>query len=327
MSRIIYQILSSVDINIYSARQENLIQPILDKFTAQTGIKTHLLTAKADALLERIKREGKDTPADVLITTDVMRLYRAKKLGLMKSVESEHLNKIIPSIYRDDDNQWFGLSLRARVIVAAKGRVKKSEVPSYESLAEPKWKKRVCVRSSSNVYNQSLVASINHAEGEQATLRWIKGLVSNFARTPAGGDRDQILLVAGGECDVALVNTYYFGMMVAGNDMKRREAVKEMDVIWPNQAGRGTHVNISGAGILRTSKNAAQAQKLLEYLVGKEAQAWYSRHNYEYPIRSDVEIPEVLKEWGTFKADPVSLSKLGTLNTQAVKLMDRGGWL
>lgn len=315
------------DINVYSARQENLIKPLLDHFTAETGIETNLLTAKADVLLERIKLEGKNSPADVLITTDVARLYRAKELGLLKSVTSDALRATIPATYRDEDNQWFGLSLRARVIVAAKDRVRKDEVTDYESLADPNWEKRVCVRSSGNVYNQSLVASIIYAEGEQTTLRWIKGLVSNFARTPAGGDRDQILLVAGGQCDVAIVNTYYFGMMLTSNDIKRREAARGIELIWPNQNGRGTHVNVSGAGILHSSQNVAEAKKLLEYLVGKEAQVWYSRHNYEYPIRADVEIPELLKKWGTFKADTAPIGKLGAINAQAVRLMDRGGWL
>ncbi len=319
--------MSHADINVYSARQENLIKPLLDNFTAQTGIQTRLLTAKADALLERIKLEGENSPADVLITTDVARLHRAKELGLLQRVKSDALTATIPAAYRDEDNQWFGLSLRARVIVAAKDRVRKGEVTDYESLAKPEWKQRVCARSSGNVYNQSLVASIIYAVGEREALRWIKGLVSNFARPPAGGDRDQILLVAGGQCDVALVNTYYFGMMLAGNDTKRREAAEGIALIWPGQSGRGAHVNVSGAGILRSSQRNAEATKLLEYLIGREAQTWYSRHNYEYPIRADVEVPELLKQWGTFKADTAPIGKLGAMNAQAVRLMDRGGWL
>ena len=315
------------DINIYSARKENLIKPLLDRFTKQTGIKTNLLTAKADALLERIKSEGKNTPADILITVDAARLQRAKELNLLQNIASKKLSKIIPAAYRDKDSKWFGLSLRSRVILITKKRIKPAEISDYESLALPKWKDRICVRSSNNVYNQSWVASMLHAHGEQKTLQWIKDLVANFARSPTGGDRDQILLAASGVCDIAIVNTYYFGMMLDGNDIIRKQAAEKMQLVWPNQDGRGTHINISGAGILRTSKNKQEAQKLLEYLVSKDAQMRYSQDNHEYPVRSDVSISDTLKAWGPFKADAIPLSKVGELNAEAVKLMDKGGWL
>lgn len=318
---------ATAEVNVYSARQEHLIAPLLDRFTGQTGVKTRLLTAKADALLERLKLEGESSPADLLITVDAARLYRAKKLGLLQSIKSERLAETVPAVYRDKDDQWFGLSLRARVIVAARERIKDGAINDYESLARPQWRKRICIRSSNNVYNQSLVASIIHARGEEETLRWIKGLVANLARPPAGGDRDQILLAASGQCDIAVVNTYYFGIMLQSNDPGHRQAAAQMEIVWPNQAGRGTHVNISGGGVLRSAKNKREAQQLLEYLVGKQAQAWYSRENYEYPVRSDVAPPDTLRAWGRFKADSVELDKIGELNAQAVKLMDRGGWL
>ncbi|MXX98406.1 MAG: Fe(3+) ABC transporter substrate-binding protein [Gammaproteobacteria bacterium] len=315
------------EVNIYSAREETLIKPILDVFSEQTGIKTNLVTAKADALIERLQREGQDSLADVLITTDVARLHRAKQAGLLQSVQSEKLMQIIPAAYRDSDNQWFGLSLRARIIAVVKESVPTGEQPMrYESLADEQWRERICIRSSNNVYNQSLVASMIHVNGEDATYNWAQALVSNFARPPVGGDRDQILAAAGGLCDIAVVNTYYLAYMLANPDKVQSGAANKMHVVWPNQEDRGTHVNISGAGVTRIAKNKDDAIRLLEFLVDKEAQHWYSDVNYEYPIRSDVEVAAVLDAWGTFKADTIKLDKLGELNSEAVKLMDRAGW-
>lgn len=317
----------SADVNIYSARNEILMRPLLDAFTERTGIKIKLLTAKADALLERIKLEGKNSPADIFITVDAARLYRAKKLKLLQPIHSEILTRVVPAPYRDKDGEWYGLSLRSRVILVAKDRIKPSAINSYRGLADPRWKGRVCIRSSNNVYNQSLSASVLHHRGETQTLKWVQGLVANFARKPSGGDREQIMLVASGVCDIAVANTYYLGKMLKGNDPKQKKAAQQMQLIWPDQDGNGAHINVSAGGILRSSKNKQEAQKLLEFLVSQEAQTLYSQKNYEYPIRQDIELSDLLKQWGPFKSDSTSLNTIGELNPQAVKIMDRGGWL
>lgn len=323
---IILPCLSSATVNIYSAREEALIKPVLDKFSQKTGIKTQLLTASADALLERLSLEGKDSPADLIITIDAGRLYRAKQSGLLQSIESKTLEKTIPAQYRDSDMQWFGLSLRARVIVVVKEKISPIMNFRYESLADKQWHNRLCIRSSDNIYNQSLVASMIHANGEAKTFEWLKGLVQNFARKPTGGDRDQILAAHGGLCDVAVVNTYYLAGMFHSANEAQQTAAQSMQVIWPNQQDRGTHVNVSGAGVTRVAKNKQDAIKLLEFLVSKEAQNWYSDANNEYPVRTDLKPNATLTSWGEFKADTLPLNQLGKLNADAVKLMDKAGW-
>ena len=319
--------IAHAEVNVYSAREETLIKPILDVFSEQTGIKINLVTAKADALIERLQREGQDSLADVLLTTDVARLHRAKHAGLLQTIESEKLMEIVPPAYRDSDKQWFGLSVRARIIAAVEGKLSSQEKPMrYESLADERWRERICVRSSTNVYNQSLVASMMYADGADETYNWAQALVANFARPPVGGDRDQVLAAAGGLCDIAVINTYYLAYMLNSPDPVQNNAAKKMQVIWPNQEDRGTHVNISGAGVTRIAKNKEDAIRLLEFLVGEEAQHWYSHANYEYPIREDVQVGKILDSWGTFKVDAIELDKLGELNVEAVKLMDRAGW-
>ncbi len=327
LSFLIFFNIAHADVNVYSAREETLIKPILDVFSEQTDIKVNLVTAKADALIERLQREGRDSLADVLLTTDVARLHRAKQAGLLQPIKSEILTEVVPPVYRDSDNQWFGLSVRARIIATVKTKLPSDEgLMRYESLADERWRKRICIRSSTNVYNQSLVASILYANGSKATYDWAKALVANFARPPVGGDRDQVLAAAGGLCDIAVINTYYLAYMSANPDPVQKNAAEQMQVIWPNQQDRGTHVNISGAGITHVAKNKEDAISLLEFLVGEEAQYWYSHTNYEYPIRDDVKIGDILNSWGEFKADTIELDKLGELNVEAVKLMDKAGW-
>ena len=319
--------IAHAEVNVYSAREETLIKPILDMFSEQSGVRVNLVTAKADALIERLQREGQDSLADVLLTVDVARLHRAKQAGLLQPIKSETLTEVVPPVYRDSDDQWFGLSVRARVITTVKDRLLPNEAPmSYESLADEQWRENICIRSSTNVYNQSLVASILYANGNEATSTWARALVANFARPPVGGDRDQVLAAAGGLCDIAVINTYYLAYMLANPDPVQKRAAEQMRVVWPNQQDRGTHVNISGAGVTRVAKNKDDAIRLLEFLVGAEAQYWYGNTNYEYPIRSDVEIGNILSSWGEFKADTIELDKLGELNAEAVKLMDRAGW-
>lgn len=316
------------EVNVYSSRQEQLIKPILDQFTAASGIKVNLVTGKDDALIERLKLEGDNTPADLLLTADAGRLFRTKDLGLSQAIESETLKAAIPENLRDPDNQWFGLTYRARPIFYVKEKIKPEELSTYADLADPKWKGKICVRSSDNIYNQSMLASMIASQGVEATTQWADGLVKNLARPPEGGDRDQLKAAAAGICDLALANTYYYGQMLAGDGAEDKAAAEKVAIFWPDQGeqGRGTHINISGASVTKAAKNKDNAVKLLEYLVSDEAQAWYAEHNQEYPVKTSVPASSLLKTWGDFKADSINLSELGKHNAEAVKIMDTVGW-
>lgn len=314
------------EVNIYSARQEQLIKPLLDQFTQETGIKVNLVTGDADALLSRLQSEGDLSPADILITTDAGRLHRAKDAGVLQSISSPVLEQKIPAHYQDTDNQWFGLSLRARPIFYNKAAIDPKQLSTYEALAKPEFKGKICIRSSANIYNQSLIASMIAADGEKATLEFAKALVKNFARPPTGGDRDQISAAANGICDIAVANTYYFGGMTLSKNVSELAAADKVAIFWPNQEGRGAHVNISGAGVVKTAKNKQQAIQLLEFLVSESSQAWYANANFEYPVVAGVNANDTLQSWGSFKADTVNLSRLGELNRQAVIIMDKAGW-
>ncbi len=314
-------------VHLYSARNEALIKPMLDKFTSLTGIEVKLITSKADVLLKRLETEGRNSPADVLLTTDAGRLHRAREAGVLQPIKSSLLEQRIPAHYRDVDGYWYGLSLRARPIVYARDRVNpEKELSSYEALADPAMKGRICIRSSNNIYNQSLVASMINAQGEAATESWVRGFVKNFARAPKGGDRDQVKAVAAGQCDVAVINTYYLGGMLTSDKADERAAAEKVTIFWPNQSDRGTHVNVSGAGVTAHAKHKGNAIKLIEFLAGDEAQSWYASVNLEYPIVDKVKSSELLQSWGDFKADTLNLTELGRLNGDAVRLMDRAGW-
>ncbi len=314
------------EVSLYSARKEKLIKPLLDRFTATTGITVNLLTGKADALLKRLEVEGKNSPADLFITTDAGRLHRGKIAGVFQKVESDVLNKAIPSNLRDKDGLWFGLSQRARPIMYVKSKVKPEELSTYEALADDKWKNRICIRGSSNIYNQSLVASMIANIGAEKTETWAKKFVVNFARPPRGGDRDQIKAAAAGQCDIAIANTYYLGKMIHGKDETQKKAADAVAVFWPNQTDRGAHVNVSGIAMTKSAKHKDNAKKLMEFLVSDESQEWYASANHEYPVREGIKSTDTLKSWGKFKADSLNLSNLGELNADAVQLMDRAGW-
>jgi iron(III) transport system substrate-binding protein len=317
----------AAEVNIYSARKENLIKPILDQFSAETGIKTNLITASADKLLTRMINEGRNTPADILITVDAGRLYRARQADVLQPINSQKIEQIVAPNLRDKDNYWVGLSKRARVIFYAKDRVNPAQLSTYENLADAQWKKRICIRGSGNIYNQSLVASMIAANGKDATQQWTQSLVDNLARPPKGGDRDQIKAAAAGQCDIAIANTYYYAKMLDNKkDPAQLEAAKKMAIFWPNQQIRGAHINVSGAGISKYSQNYEGAVQLLEFLVSPAAQSWYANANYEYPVNAKVKPGGLIATWGAFKADAVNLSKLGELNAEAVKTMDRAGW-
>lgn len=316
----------AAEVNVYSARKEALIKPLLDKFTEQTGVAVNLVTGKADALLKRLTSEGANSPADLLITTDAGRLHRAKEAGVTQPMSSEALSVSVPAQYRDTENHWVGLSLRARPIMYVKGKINPSELSTYEDLADPKWKGRVCIRSSGNIYNQSLVASLIATNGAKAVEKWAKDFVGNFARPPKGGDRDQIKGAAAGQCDIAIANTYYLAGMLTSKDEAQKAAAQKVAVFWPNQNGRGAHVNVSGAALTKSSKNTKEAVSLVEFLVKADSQKWYAEVNGEYPVLEGVGVSTTLAEWGTFKADTLNLSKLGELNGEALMLMDRAGW-
>jgi len=323
---IFQQLANAAEVNIYSARKEALIKPLLKKFNEKTGIEVNLITGKADTFIKRLEIEGKNTPADILLTVDAARLVRAKEKGLLQEINSEVLSKVIPETLRDKNSYWFGLSVRSRVIVFAPERVKTKDLINYMDLSNPKWKGRICVRSSSNIYNQSLVASMIARHGVGETEIWAKGLVGNFARQPKGGDRDQIKAVATGVCDIALVNNYYLAGMLDSSQKNEVSAAMKVKLFWPDQNGNGAHVNISGAGITKYSKNKDEATQLLEYLVTNEAQEWYSNVNYEYPVNTKIKNTGVLKRWGSFVSDDINLGLLGKYNSDAVLLMDRVGW-
>lgn len=318
--------MSDDEVNLYSARKEELIKPLLDRFTAQTGTRVNLVTGKADALLKRLQSEGINSLADLLITTDAGRLHRAKEAGVTQAVETQTLTAAIPESYRDPQGHWFGLSLRARPILYVKNEVDPATLSTYEALAGSEWKGRICIRSSSNIYNQSLVASLIAADGAERTEAWAKGLVGNLARPPKGGDRDQIKAAAAGQCDIAVANTYYLAGMLRSKDESQRAAAERLAVFWPNQDGRGVHVNVSGAAVTKSARNKDAAVKLLEFLASDEAQQWYAESNGEYPVRAGVPVSETLAAWGEFKPDALSLARLGELNGEALRLMDRAGW-
>jgi len=315
-------------VNIYSARKEALILPLLKRFKKETGIKYRLVTGKADGLLKRLELEGRHSPADLFITVDAGRLQRAIDADVLQPIKSEILEKRIPKKLRDKDNLWFGLSQRARTIIYAKDRVKSSELSTYEALTDAKWKGRLCIRSSGNIYNQSLVASMLEAKGLKATETWAKGLVKNFARPPSGGDTGQLKATAAGQCDVTLANTYYLGRLLNSKKAKNRAIGEKLAIFWPNQGegDRGVHVNVSGAGVTKYAKHKEAAIQLLEFMVTDESQHWYAEVNNEYPVVPNVKISDTLKNFGTFKADSLNLSVLGKNNSNAVKLMDRAGW-
>ncbi|GAB6057580.1 Fe(3+) ABC transporter substrate-binding protein [Desulfonatronum parangueonense] len=316
----------SAEVNIYSARQEHLIKPLLDEFTAETGITVNLLTGQGPALLERLRSEGRNSPADILITVDVGNLVAAKQAGVLQSAQSDVLEQNIPAQYRDDEGYWFGLSSRARIIYYDAERIDPAKISTYEALADPDLGKVICVRSSSNIYNQSLVAALIAHHGVEKTEEWARGFVRNFARTPQDNDTAQIRAVAAGECAVGIANSYYFGRLLASDDPADQEVTRKVSLVWPNQEDRGAHMNLSGGGVTQSARNIEQAVKLLEFLSSEAAQEFYARVNNEYPVNPNVEPSGPVVQMGEFKADDLNLSLIEKYNAEAVRVMDRAGW-
>ncbi|MBB3064670.1 Fe(3+) ABC transporter substrate-binding protein [Limibacillus halophilus] len=313
-------------VNLYSSRHYQTDEALYAEFTAATGIKVNRIEADGDALIERMKSEGANSPADVVMTVDAGRLWRAEEAGLFQSAESTLLDQKIPANLRHPDGLWFGFSSRARLIVYNKKLVDPTGLDSYEDLADPKWKGLVCIRSSSNIYNLSLLGSIIAADGEEKAEAWAKGVVANFARDPQGGDTDQLRAAASGECGIAVANSYYLVRLLRSDKSEDQEVGAALGVIFPNQDGRGTHVNVSGAGVAKHAPHKEAAIKFLEYLASDSAQQYFADGNNEYPVVEGVAANAAVTALGSFKIDTVNVSVLGKNQPLAQMIFDRAGW-
>lgn len=313
-------------VNVYSSRHYDTDIALYEDFTEETGIKVNRLEAGADALIERIKSEGEFSPADILITVDAGRLWRAEEAGLLSPVASEVLEERLPSSLRHPNGLWFGLSKRARVIIYNKEAGRPEGLDTYEDLADPSLRGKVCVRSSSNIYNISLLASMVEHHGSEEAEEWAKGVVENFARRPQGNDTSQIAAVASGECGVSIVNSYYLARFAGSDDESTQETFDSVGIVFPNQDGRGTHVNISGAGVLEHAPNRENAIRFIEYLTEESAQSYFANGNNEYPAVPGVPTSSAVDQLGTFEADDLNVSALGRNQAEAVRIFDRVGW-
>lgn len=318
--------LAQGEVNVYSSRHYDADKQLFSGFTKTTGIKVNVIEAETGPLLQRLKSEDRNSPADVLITVDMGNIWRAEEAGVLQTIKSAVLDETIPANLRDPNGMWYGISVRARVFAYAKDRVKPADLSTYEDLANPKWKGKILVRTSTHVYNQSLTASMIAANGIEKTEAWARGLAANLARAPKGGDTDQIKAVAAGEGDVAIVNSYYYARLLASDKAEDKAIIEKVGIFFPNQNDRGTHINITGIGVAKYAPNKANAVKLLEYMVGKDAQAVFAEGNNEFPIRTDVARTSAVMSFGAFKTDALNLAALGRNNAEAVKLTDRAGW-
>lgn len=313
-------------VNVYTARHYDVDSLLFEAFTKQTGIKVNEVKGTAEELVERLKREGASSEADLFITVDGGVLNYAKQNAVLQPIQSAAIDKNVPKQLRDKDNNWVGIATRARVIVYAKDRVKPEQLSTYEDLAGEKWKGKVLVRSSSSLYNQSLVASFIELNGEQKAEEWSKGIVANLARKPEGGDRDQAKAIAAKVGDVAIMNTYYVGQMLASKDAEEVKVAQNIGVFFPNQSTTGTHLNISGAGLTKHAKNKDNAIKLVEFITGKEGQTILAQGSFEFPVNETADKPELLKSWGTFKTQQLDFSKLGDHNKKSIEILNKAGW-
>ena len=314
------------ELNLYSSRHYQTDEALYENFTKATGITINRIEGKGDALIERMKSEGANSPADVFLTVDAGRLWRADQAGLFKPVESDVLDKLIPANLRHPDGHWFGFSTRARMIFYNKDKVQDGELKAYEDLADEKWKGRLCIRSGSNIYNLSLMSSIIDKHGEADAEAWAQAVKDNLARDPQGGDTDQLRAVAAGECDVAVSNSYYYVRLMRSSEQADNDVAAKLGFVFPNQDGRGTHVNISGAGVLANAPNADAAVKFLEYLAGEQAQRYFADGNNEFPVVDGVVPNATVEELGDFKIDPINVAVYGENQPAAQKVFDRVGW-
>jgi iron(III) transport system substrate-binding protein len=314
-------------LNLYSSRHYQTDEALYSNFTKQTGIKINRIEGGEDPLIERIRNEGDKSPADVLITVDAGRLWRAEQLGLFQPVKSKVLESRLPSSYRHPEGLWFGFSARARMIAYSKERVKPGEIANYEDLANPKWKGKICTRSAGHVYNLSLISSLVSHNGEAKTEEWAKAVAGNLARAPKGGDTDQIKAVAAGECDLAISNTYYYVRLLKSQKPDDKAVAEKVGVILPNQGNRGTHINVSGAGVLKNAPNRENAILFLEYLASDDAQNYFANGNNEWPAVQSVKPNNpALATLGKFKTDSLNLAEIGKNQPTAQKIADRSGF-
>lgn len=307
------------EVNVYSHRQPELIQPLVDAFTAETGIKVNVAFVDK-GMAERLQAEGDRSPADLVLTVDIARLTQIVDADVTQPVQSDVLEANIPAALRDANDQWFGLTARARIIFASKDRVADNEVTTYEDLADPKWKGRICTRSFTNDYNVALTAAVLAHNGPEATKAWLEGVKANLARKPDGGDRDQVKAIAAGECDIAIGNTYYIGQMLA--DPEQKPAAETVRVVFPTFEGGGTHLNISGVAMTKSAPNKENALKFMEWLSGDAAQKIYAETNFEYPVKPGVERSALVASWGDFTPDDKPLTELAALRSDALKLIE-----
>jgi len=318
------------EVNVYTSRHYDSDTKLYEDFTEETGIKVNIISAKGKALIERLKSEGTSSPADVFITVDAGNLWKVQDYGLFASINSRKIENIVPKIYRSENNEWIALAKRARVIFYNKEKYSYKDLKNlnYEDLNSETWRNKLAIRSSNNLYNQSLVASLISRYGEKFTENWAKGLVKNFSRKPQGNDRAQIIAVANNEADLAIANSYYLGLMLSGKKgEKQLSAGKKVNILFPSQNKHGAHINISGGGILKASKNYKNAVKFLEFMVSEKAQKHLVENTYEYPINSKVKPSKIISQFGTdFKEDSLKVSSFGKFNSAALKLMDRVGW-
>jgi iron(III) transport system substrate-binding protein len=314
-------------LNLYSSRHYQTDEALYANFTKTTGIKLNRIEAGEDPLIERLKNEGTSSPADVLVTVDAGRLWRAEQMGLFQSIDSKVLTARLPDHMRTPNNQWFGFSARARVIIYNRTALKAADVQNYEDLADPKLKGKVCTRSGSHVYNLSLMSALIEHWGEAKAEQWARAVVANFARSPKGGDTDQILAVAAGECGVAISNSYYYVRLLASEKPEDRKAIANIGVVWPNQKSFGTHMNVSGAGVVKYAKNRDAAIKYLEYLSSDQAQGYFAEGNNEWPVVKGAPLNnKALASLGSFKMDTLNISALGKNQPLAQKIFDRVGY-
>lgn len=307
------------DVNVYSHRQPELIQPLVDAFTAETGIAVNVAFVDK-GMVERLQAEGDRSPADLVLTVDIARLTQIVEAGVTQPVDSAVLKANIPAELRDANDQWFGLTARARIVYAAKDRVAPGEITTYEDLADPKWKGRICTRSGTNDYNVALLAAVITHHGEEAAKTWAEGIKANLARKPAGGDRDQVKAIAAGECDIAIGNTYYIGQML--NDPEQKAAAEAVRIDFPVFEGAGTHLNVSGVAMTKAAPNKADALRFMEWLSGDEAQKIYAETNHEFPVKPGVDRSALVESWGVFTADNVPLTDVAAARPAALRIME-----
>ncbi|MEO5619304.1 MAG: Fe(3+) ABC transporter substrate-binding protein [Cypionkella sp.] len=307
------------EVNIYSHRQPELIQPLLDAFTKETGIDVNIAFVDK-GMSERLEAEGDRSPADLILTVDVARLIDVVQAGVTQAVDSPVLTADIPAEFRDPENHWFGLTTRARIVYASKERIKDGEVTTYEDLADPKWKGRICMRSGTNDYNVALTAAVLAHHDAAYTKTWLEGLKANLARKPTGADRDQVKAIWAGECDIGIGNTYYLGQMLA--DPEQQEWANSVRIMFPVFEGGGTHLNISGVAMTKAAPNRAAALKLMEWLSSDEAQKIYAETNYEFPVKPGVDRSDLVKSWGEFTPDTLALSEVAAKRPEALKLIE-----